>query len=481
MGTARKFTGFFHPGFDCGFIERDASLAAEEGGEVEREAKGVVELEGVFGREDFSFGGFFEFFQAPVQGLVEGLFLEGEGFLDDFGAGFDLGEDVSEFCDESIDEFGEEGFFAIEAEGAAVFNGASQDAAEDVIAAGIPGDDAIGNREAQGADVVGDDAEGDGFLKGIAFFAGVDVDVFFATEFFEFTEDGLEDVGSIVGGLFGKVGETLGVLNEGADAFEAQTGVDVFGGEVAVGAVFFGVVLDEDEVPDLDAEIGVHVDELSSGVAFWSHVDVEFGTRTAGAGVAHFPEIVFDVTVDDVDGGIESGFFEEAFPEIVGFLVEFRGVAFGWRIDGGIEPVGGEAPAFDDEFPGPGDGFFFEVVAEGPVSEHFEKGVVVGVVADILEVVVFAAGADALLGIGCAGRIVGSLFGAEEVGHELVHPGIGEEEARGLGEDGSGGHDGVLLFLKELEEACANLSRSHDGGFRTTFWGKIEVLSDGED
>lgn len=327
--------------------------------------------------------------------------------------------------------------------------------------------------------MVGDDAEGDGFFEVVgALIAGVDVVIHFAAEFFEFAEDGLEDVGGVVGGLFGEVGEAFGVLDEGADALEAHAGVDVFGGEVTVAAVFFGVVLDEDEVPDLDAEVGVHVDEFAAGVGIWGHVDVEFGAGAAGSGVAHFPEVVIDVAVDDVDGGIESGFFEEDFPEVVGFLVKFGGVAFRGHIDGGVESVGGEAPAFDDEFPGPGDGFFLEVISEGPVAEHFEEGVVVGVVTDVLEVVVFAAGAEALLGVGGTGGGVGGLFGAEEVGDELVHPGVYEHKSvagRRSWKERGARHDGVLLFFKEVEEAGADLCGGHDGGFETTFWGDGEV------
>ena len=69
-----------------------------------------------------------------------------------------------------------------------------------------------------------------------------------------------------------------------------------------------------------------------------------------------------------------------------------------------------------------------------PVPEHFEERVVIGVVADILEVVVFAAGADALLGIGGARWIVGGFFDAEEIGDERVHPGIREQQAGRLRE-----------------------------------------------
>ncbi len=37
------------------------------------------------------------------------------------------------------------------------------------------------------------------------------------------------------------------------------------------------------------------------------------------------------------------------------------------------------------------DGLFFEVVAEGEVSEHFEEGVVSCGIADIFEVIMFSA------------------------------------------------------------------------------------------
>ena len=49
-----------------------------------------------------------------------------------------------------------------------------------------------------------------------------------------------------------------------------------------------------------------------------------------------------------------------------------------------------------EQLPGPGDGLALEVVAKAPVAHHLEKGVVVVVLAHIIQVVVLAAGADAL-------------------------------------------------------------------------------------
>ena len=67
---------------------------------------------------------------------------------------------------------------------------------------------------------------------------------------------------------------------------------------------------------------------------------------------------------------------------------------------GGVEAIGGDAKDLGQQFPAPRDALSLEVVAERPVAEHLEEGVVVGVLADIFEVVVLAAGADALLAVG---------------------------------------------------------------------------------
>ena len=43
-------------------------------------------------------------------------------------------------------------------------------------------------------------------------------------------------------------------------------------------------------------------------------------------------------------------------------------------------------------------GFGLEVITEGKVSHHFEKGVVAGCKSDIFKVVVFSSGANTFLG-----------------------------------------------------------------------------------
>ena len=81
-----------------------------------------------------------------------------------------------------------------------------------------------------------------------------------------------------------------------------------------------------------------------------------------------------------------------------------------------------------DQFPRPGNGFLLKVVAEGKVAEHFEEGVVARGAAHLLEVVVLAARAHALLR-GRGARIIAALA-AQEYVLELVHAGIGKQQRR---------------------------------------------------
>src|SRR5712692_6487425 len=113
------------------------------------------------------------------------------------------------------------------------------------------------------------------------------------------------------------------------------------------------------------------------------------------------------------------------------------------------------------QFPGIGDGIFFEVVAEGEIAEHFEEGVVAVGEADVFEVVVLAAGADAFLAGG--GAAVVALLEAEEDVFELVHPGIGEEQRGIVHRDERGTPDSSMVFLfEEAEEHFADFVSGHD-------------------
>ena len=97
-------------------------------------------------------------------------------------------------------------------------------------------------------------------------------------------------------------------------------------------------------------------------------------------------------------------------------------------VDRGQEPVLGQTVLLGDQVPGKLDRQRLEVVAEAEIAQHLEEGVVPGGVADIVEIVVLAAGADAFLRGG--GALVGPLLDAGEHVLELHHAGVGEHQGR---------------------------------------------------
>ena len=97
-------------------------------------------------------------------------------------------------------------------------------------------------------------------------------------------------------------------------------------------------------------------------------------------------------------------------------------------IDRDHQPVGRHAEFFGHQLPGKLDGALLEVIAEREIAEHLEEGVVARGVADIVEIVVLAAGAHAFLRRHRAQ--IGALFQAGEDVLELHHAGIGEHQRR---------------------------------------------------
>jgi hypothetical protein len=97
--------------------------------------------------------------------------------------------------------------------------------------------------------------------------------------------------------------------------------------------------------------------------------------------------------------------------------------------DGDVEAVLVEAVVLGQQLPCEVDRFGLKVIAEGEVPEHFEERVVTAGVADVLEIVVLAAGAHALLR-GRGAGVVALLHAGEDV-LELIHARVGEQQ-RGI-------------------------------------------------
>src|SRR6185503_5748386 len=116
-------------------------------------------------------------------------------------------------------------------------------------------------------------------------------------------------------------------------------------------------------------------------------VHEDFRARSARPGVAHLPEVVLVGKAEDAVVGDA----RDLAPQVPRLVVRM--------MDGDEQAFGRDAEPLFARHPLPGvlDRFLLEVVPKGEVAEHLEEGVVSRGVAHLLQVVVLAAGADALL------------------------------------------------------------------------------------
>ena len=111
----------------------------------------------------------------------------------------------------------------------------------------------------------------------------------------------------------------------------------------------------------------------------------------AGTGIAHLPEIVVLVAVQDMILG------EELLPDGSGFVVTLQTLFLATLKYSSVEVLGVQLENIYQILPCPADSLLLEVVTERPVTQHLEHGVVVGIVSYLLQVIVLAAYAQALL------------------------------------------------------------------------------------
>ncbi len=372
-----------------------------------------------------------------IERPVKALLLLADGVADFVLFGADFREHIAHVLGQRRDELVKEGF--MQPERAPVTHRAAQNAAEHVVAVIIPGQNAVGDGERQGSDVVGDHAEChiDFFLPGVTGASRLwqSGRVFFAAEFLDLVKERAKNVCFIIRDDPAEVGEVFRALNDATDALESRASIDVLGRQIGETAVGIRVELDENEIPDFHALGGAGIDQSSFGVARRSQIDVEFRAGAARPGLAHHPEIVFLVAHDDMDFWVEPRPRKLLRPEIVGFLVKSRRVAGARLVNRGVEAVHRKFPNFRDEFPRPGDRLFFEIIAKTPIPQHLEESVVVGVQPDILEVIVLAARANAFLRVGGSGRAVGTFALAKEDRDKLIHARIGKKEIGRVGHE----------------------------------------------
>ncbi len=138
--------------------------------------------------------------------------------------------------------------------------------------------------------------------------------------------------------------------------------------------------------------------------------------------------------------------------------------------DGRKQPVRFELPDRRQELPRERDRVRLEVVAEREVAEHLEERVMPVGRPHVVEVVVLAAHAHALLRRR-GSPVVASLLAEEQV-LELVHPGVGEEQRRIVGRNQRRRwNDAMSLAREVVEKTLTNLVTGHVSEEIVSAWG----------
>ncbi len=321
------------------------------------------------------------------------------------------------------------------AELVAVADGAADDAAQHIAAAFVAGDDAVGDQEGTGADVVGQHLQRRRIHVAAIRFARRRLD------------QRLEQVDLVVG---------VHALQHRRDALQPHAGIHRGLGQRMHHARLVAVELHEHVVPDLDVAVAVFLGRAGQAAGDVLAVVVEdLGAGTARAGVAHHPEVVGRVAralvVADADHAVgrQAHFLG---PDVIGLVV--------LGIHGDVEFFLRQLEHHGEQFPRIVDRIALEVIAEAEVAQHLEEGVVTRRVADVLQIVMLAAGAHAFLRRSGAG--IGALVETEEHVLELVHARVGEQQRRiFMRNQRTGGDHGVALGGKIFQEFLADFTAFH--------------------
>ncbi len=170
--------------------------------------------------------------------------------------------------------------------------------------------------------------------------------------------------------------------------FKSHSCVNVFCRKIFQTSVCFSVELHKNQIPDFHNLRMIVVDQFQAGnFCFFlrsSQIDVDFGTRSTRSARSHFPEIIFFVAIDD------SVFGDELFPQIVSFGIAFQILLCITFKNGDIKIFFRNSIDLSQQFPSPGNCFFFEIIAKTPVSKHLKHRVVVGITANIVQVIVLS-------------------------------------------------------------------------------------------
>ena len=321
-------------------------------------------------------------------------------------------------------------------ESVGIAHSTTKDATNHITSLGVARQLAVGNRECHSADVVCNDAHGDIHLFPLT--------IVLTGQLLDLLDERLEYIGIVVGML------TLQGAHQTLETHSCINDIHSQGNKRSVG---LALELHEDDVPDLNDLRVVLIDEVTTGDLSFLFgrpaVEVNLGAGTARTRLAHFPEVIVLVAINDMVGSNVLG------PIACGLII--TGNAFFLRtFEHRYIQVGGVEPDdINEVFPRHINGTLLEVVAKGPVTEHLEHRVVVGIVAYLFQVVVLTADTQTLLRV-CTATWLWVFLSENDI-LPLVHTSVGEHQCGVVFHNHrGGGYDGMSLFGEVLLKGLAD-------------------------
>ena len=442
LGIARTGPGgagllalLVHRGLETRHVHRATLFAQGVLGEIEGKAVGVVQLEGSRTRQGGAFRKVRQLViqqpQPAVQSGAEARFFQPQRLLNEALRAVKLRISDAHLLHQSWHQLEHDRI--LRAQHMRVAHGAAHDAAQNIAAPLVRRHHPIGNQERGRAQMVGDHP---------------------VVDFARTIRIGRGGMGGSLDQRAHQVGVVVVVLalEKRTDPLQPHAGVDALhlqGDHAAVGEL---LVLHEDVVPDLDEPVAVLIGRAGRTTPDMVAVVIEnLGAGAAGTGRTHAPEVVVAGDADDLVVGKARHLFPDRRRLVIGV------------VNGDAKLVLVEAEVLGQQLPGEGNRLILEIVAEREIAQHLEKRMVPRGVADIVEVVVLAAGPNTFLRAG--GAFVIPRLDPGEAVLELHHAGIGEHQ-RGIvaRHKGRTFHDFMIIARKKVEEGRADVvQRGHEG------------------
>ena len=235
--------------FDVGF---ELIFTKYQFGQIQRESKGVVKTEHLFAIHFCRTGGFevfhtlFEHFDARFEGTDKGFLFFLNHFFHQVLLSFQFGISRAHYFGKGGNQFIQKGTASAQ-ESIGVTHRTAQNSANNVAGPGVGRQLSVGDGKGDGAYMVGHHPHGNVGLLVTA--------VWYIAEIADFFDQRLKQIGIVIGGF---------ALNCHTQAFEAHTGIDVFGRQHLEGTVCLAVELHKHQVPDFHHPGVIFVDQVQS-------------------------------------------------------------------------------------------------------------------------------------------------------------------------------------------------------------------------